>query len=157
MLRQMDQTFDSSIPWMEDQAIRIASVRLPDAWVPGLAWKGRARAKAYPSPPALLGRWISEKWLGSMWVGPLPKKNSQEYVATGKKWVIYLLLLAILVRKLWWSCGFWGCHFFQTGPYGLFHLLGLLNAARWTKMVIINIVIIEAGHDGDNLCIYCII
>ena len=25
MLRQMDQTFDSSIPWMEDQAIRIAS------------------------------------------------------------------------------------------------------------------------------------
>ena len=70
------------------------------------------------------------------------KKNSQEYVATGKKWVIYLPPTARSLLEWMANVGhlsekmsmmiLWilGLPFFQTGPYGLFHLLGLLNAAH---------------------------
>ena len=140
MLRQMDQTFDSSIPWMEDQAIRIASSSQTSRRLgPRSSMERKSPSQSLPKPTS--SAWEVDLWevarvdVGWSLAG---KKNSQEYVATGKKWVIYLLLrdlywngwpmLAIWVRKCpWWSCGFWGYHFFRQG-----HMVCFICWDYWT-------------------------
>ena len=76
-----------------------------------------------------------------MWVGPLPEKKQPRIRGNGEEmgdlpptarslleWMANVGHLSekMSMMILW----ILGLPFFQTGPYGLFHLLGLLNAAH---------------------------
>ena len=92
MLRHMDQTFDSSIPWMEDQAIRIVSSSQTSRRLgPRSSMERKSPSQSLPKPTS--STWEVDLWeVARVDVGwsLAEEKTAKMPRGNGKKWVIYL-------------------------------------------------------------------